>query len=50
MVCAEIERNFLKKKLFPKQVILNETKNEFLNWLKHRKYIPALNAFKENIF
>ena len=39
-----------RKKHIPKaEVILNETKNEFLNWLKHRKYIPALNAFKEKI-
>ncbi len=29
--------------------ILNEVKNEFLTWFKHRKYIPALNAFKEKI-
>lgn len=40
----------IRKKHIPKaEVILNETKNEFLNWLKHRKYIPALNAFKEKI-
>ena len=39
-----------RKKHIPKaEVILSETKNEFLNWLKHRKYIPALNAFKEKI-
>ena len=24
-------------------------KSEFLVWLKHRKYIPALNAFKEKM-
>ena len=39
-----------RKKHIPKaEVILSETKNEFLNWLKHRKYIPALNALKEKI-
>ena len=40
-----------RKKLIPKaEKILNEVKNEFLTWFKHRKYIPALNAFKEKIF
>ena len=39
-----------RKKHIPKaEVILSETKNEFLNWLKHRKYIPALNALKEKM-
>ena len=39
-----------RKKLIPKaEKILNEVKNEFLTWFKHRKYIPALNAFKEKI-
>ena len=40
----------IRKRYIPKaELILNEIKNEFLNWLKHRKYIPALNAFKEKI-
>ena len=39
-----------RKKHIPKaEIILSETKNEFLNWLKHRKYIPALNALKEKM-
>ena len=40
----------IRKKYIPKaELILNEIKNEFLSWIKHRKYIPALNAFKEKI-
>ena len=40
----------IRKKYIPKaELILNEVKNEFLNWIKHRKYIPALKAFKEKI-
>lgn len=39
-----------RKKYIPKaEKILAEIKEEFLNWLEHRKYIPALNAFKEKI-
>ena len=39
-----------RKKYIPKaEKILDEIKEEFLNWLEHRKYIPALNAFKEKI-
>jgi len=39
-----------RKKFIPKaEVILEEIKSEFIVWLKHRKYIPALNAFKEKI-
>ena len=40
----------IRKRYIPKaELILNEIKNEFLSWIKHRKYIPALNAFKEKI-
>jgi glutamyl-tRNA reductase len=39
-----------RKKYIPKaEAILEEVKSEFIVWLKHRKYIPALNAFKEKI-
>lgn len=39
-----------RKKYIPKaEVILEEVKTEFLVWLKHRKYIPTLNAFKNKI-
>ena len=39
-----------RKKYIPKaEKILTEVKDEFLTWVKHRKYIPALNAFKEKI-
>lgn len=40
----------IRKRYIPKaELILSEIKNEFLSWIKHRKYIPALNAFKEKI-
>jgi glutamyl-tRNA reductase len=39
-----------RKKHIPKaETILEEVKTEFLVWLKHRKYIPALTAFKDKI-
>ncbi len=39
-----------RKKYIPKaETIIEEVKAEFLIWLKHRKYIPALNAFKKKI-
>lgn len=39
-----------RKKYIPKaETILEEVKTEFLVWLKHRKFIPALNAFKDKI-
>jgi len=39
-----------RKKYIPKaESILEEIKVEFLNWVKHRKYVPTLNAFKDKI-
>ena len=39
-----------RKKYIPKaEAILEDLKSEFIAWLEHRKYIPALNAFKEKI-
>ena len=39
-----------RKKYIPKaEDIIEELKIEFLTWLKHRKFIPALNAFKAKI-
>ena len=39
-----------RKKYIPQsEIIIEEVKTDFLNWLKHRKYIPALNAFKQKI-
>ena len=39
-----------RKKYIPKaEAIIEELKVEFLTWLKHRKFIPALNAFKAKI-
>ena len=39
-----------RKKYIPKaEAIIEEVKMEFLIWLKHRSYIPALNAFKEKM-
>ena len=39
-----------RKKYIPKaEAIIEELKIEFLTWLKHRKFIPALNAFKAKI-
>lgn len=39
-----------RKKYIPKaEAILEDVKSEFIAWLEHRKYIPALNAFKEKI-
>ncbi len=39
-----------RKKYIPQaEVILEEVKAEFLEWLSHRKYVPTLKAFKEKI-
>jgi glutamyl-tRNA reductase len=45
------DATFEKRKKFIPQAegIIDEVKLEFLEWLEHRKYVPALKAFREKI-